>query len=124
LYLKAANQGLAVAQFNLGLMYEIGRGVPKDDAQALTWYRRAADQGDANAQFSLGAKYARGQGVARDDAEAHKWRLLAAARASVEDQKQYADTRDAVAKTLTPKQLADAQRRASEWTAAFETRTK
>jgi TPR repeat protein len=124
LYLKAANQGLAVAQFNLGLMHDHGQGVPKDDAQAVTWYRRAADQGDANAQFSLGAKYASGQGVPRDDTEAHKWRLLAAARASAEDQKQYADTRDAVAKTMTPKQLAGAQRRASEWTAAFEKRTK
>ena len=56
-------QGHAGAQFNLGYMYNTGRGVPQDDAEAVTWYRLAADQGDARAQFNLGVMYANGSGV-------------------------------------------------------------
>ena len=47
---------------------------------------------------------------------------LAASRASAEDQKEYADARDAVASVMTPQQIADAQQRATEWLAAFEQR--
>ena len=39
-YLKAAEQGYAPAQINLGSLYEQGRGVSKDQKQALDWYRR------------------------------------------------------------------------------------
>ena len=49
-----ADQGYASAQFNLGTMYTNGRGVPKDDVQAVKWYRLAADQGNAFAQAHLG----------------------------------------------------------------------
>jgi TPR repeat protein len=70
---RAADQGDAVAQHNLGLMYEEGRGVPQDDAEAVKWYRRAADQGNALAQDKLGVIYVQGRGVPQDDAEAVKW---------------------------------------------------
>ena len=43
---KAAEQGHADAQYNLGLMYDYGGGVPEDDAEAVRWYRKAAEQGD------------------------------------------------------------------------------
>ena len=43
--LKTAEQGNADAQFNLGLMYYAGKGVPKDDAKAEKWCRKAANQG-------------------------------------------------------------------------------
>ena len=39
---KAAEQGNASAQSNLGVMYAEGRGVPQDDAEAVKWYRRGA----------------------------------------------------------------------------------
>jgi TPR repeat protein len=50
---KAADQGLVAAQFNLGIMYENGQGVEKDDERAVEWYQRAADQGHVKAQFNL-----------------------------------------------------------------------
>ena len=53
-YHKAAAQGNAQAQFNLGSMYFEGEGVPKDPAQAVVWYRKAAEQGDSDAQHNLG----------------------------------------------------------------------
>ena len=119
---KAAEQEDAPAQYNLGVMYATGQGVPKDDTQAVAWYRKAADQGLAVAQHNLGLMYATGQGVPQDYVESHKWRNLAASRASAENQKQFAGGRDAVAKLITPAQLADAQQRAGAWLAAFQKR--
>ncbi|WP_439830288.1 tetratricopeptide repeat protein, partial [Aeromonas veronii] len=53
-YRKAAEQGHAKAQYNLGVMYGNGQGVPQDDAQAVVWFRKAAEQGLAEAQYELG----------------------------------------------------------------------
>lgn len=73
-----AEQGNAVAQFGLGLMYAHGLGVPQDHREAVKWYRLAADQGDAGAQFGLGWMYAEGLGVSQDNREAAKWYRRAA----------------------------------------------
>ena len=69
-YRKAAEQGLANAQYNLGIMYANGRGVAKDECTAVKWYRKAAEQGDADAQYNLGVTYHQGQGVPRNLSEA------------------------------------------------------
>ena len=47
--MAAAKQGAAYAQYNLGIMYAKGDGVPENDAEAVKWYRKAADQGHAKA---------------------------------------------------------------------------
>ena len=70
---KAAEQGHAKAQFNLGLCYDEGNGVTKDPVEAVKWYRKAAEQGDAKAQYNLGFCYYNGSGVAKDPYEAVKW---------------------------------------------------
>jgi len=121
-YRKAVEQGNADAQNDLGVSYANGQGVPEDYAQAVTWYRKAAEQGYADAQYNLGQLYGAGRGVPQDYVEAHKWRNLAASRASAENQKQYAETRDAVASLMTPTQIEAAQKLAREWLAAFEKR--
>jgi len=59
-----AEEGGAEDQFNLGLMYAEGRGVPEDDAEAARWLRLAAEQGNALAQYNLGFIYDSGRGVA------------------------------------------------------------
>ncbi len=46
---KAAEQGHAEAQYNLGGFYVFGDGVKQDYAEAVKWYRKAAAQGDAQA---------------------------------------------------------------------------
>ena len=63
---------------NLAFMYDNGRGVPQDYAEALKWSRLAADQGFAAAQYNLAFAYANGQGVPQDYTEAAKWSRLAA----------------------------------------------
>jgi len=80
LFLPLAKNGNAAAQYNLGVMYGEGQGVPQDDQQALYWYRQTADQGDADAQLSLGLMYAKGQGVAQDYQQAVFWYRKAAER--------------------------------------------
>ena len=60
---RAADQGHAQAQFNLGLMYDEGEGVAKDGQEAVVWYRRAADQGLAQAQYNLELMYYQDEGV-------------------------------------------------------------
>ena len=77
-YRRAAEQGHASAQFNLGLMYKNGEGVPQDYAKAAKWYRQAAEQGKADAQNNLGLMYHNGEGVPQDYAEAAKWYVRAA----------------------------------------------
>ena len=72
-YRKAAEQGDAGAQYNLGSCYAMGEGVVKDEAEAVKWLRKAAEQGHSDAQDNLGFRYAYGQGVVKDWAEAVKW---------------------------------------------------
>ena len=73
-----ADQGQAQAQYNLGVIYDKGLGVPQDYAEAVKWYRLAAEQSYTLAQHNLGNMYRDGQGVPQDYAEAVKWYRLAA----------------------------------------------
>ena len=73
-----AKQGDAKAQFNLGVVYERGQGVPQDYAEAVKWYRKAAEQGHDYAQNNLGTMYKFGLGVPQDYAKAVKWYRKAA----------------------------------------------
>ncbi len=99
---KAAEQGNAQAQFELGEMYGAGKGiavdmaltralpwikrrplnadkgVAVDKAEAVKWWRRAAEQGHAMSQFFFGAMYGKGEGVTQDWALAVKWYRKAA----------------------------------------------
>ena len=50
---KAAEQGHAEAQYNLGVMYVNGDHVVQDDVEAVKWFNKAAEQGYAEAQSAL-----------------------------------------------------------------------
>ncbi len=52
-YRQAAEQGSALGQWNLAVLYERGEGVTQDFGDALKWYRRAAAQGGARDQNDL-----------------------------------------------------------------------
>lgn len=58
-YEKAADQGIAEAQYRLGEMYKEGMGVISNNVSAQYWYKAAAEQGHAEAQYMLGEEYAR-----------------------------------------------------------------
>jgi TPR repeat protein len=79
-----AEQGEAIAQFNLGYIYEKGYGITQDYTEALKWYRKSAEQGDASAQFSLGYMYEKGRGVPASHKKAIEWYRKAAAQGDEE----------------------------------------
>jgi hypothetical protein len=77
-YRKAAEQGHAEAQCNLGVSYSTGEGAERDLVEAVTWYRKAAKQGLAEAEYSLGWCYDTGAGAKQDLVEAVAWYRKAA----------------------------------------------
>ena len=119
-YRRAAEQGVARAQYNLGGMYREGRGVPQDAAGAVAWYRRAAEQGHVHAQYNLGGMYAEGRAVPPDAVEAHMWLTIAASRSTGAEREQIVTARAAVAVRMTPTDLREAEGRAQAWHAAHQ----
>jgi TPR repeat protein len=73
-----AEQGHALAQFSLGVMYNNGQGVTKGYKTAVKYFTLAAEQGHAGAQSNLGVMYEKGQGVTQDYKTAVKYYTLAA----------------------------------------------
>ena len=87
-------------------------------AEAFHACRNAAELGDAAAQYSLGLKYFYGEEVQQNDIQAHLWWNLAAnagAEWDKEMKEQAYDLRFCLEQEMTPEQIAEAQRLASEW---------
>jgi TPR repeat protein len=108
---KAAKRGHVGAQVNLGTLYLQGAGAPQSAQMALFWFSRAAEQRDSLAFAKLGWMYAQGQEVLQDFIQAKMWYNLAAANGY----KPAAELRDALAKQMTPAQIAEAKKLAREW---------
>lgn len=116
-YTKAADAGFVVAQFNLGQLHEKGRGVPQDNQEAAYWFTKAADAGLAEAQVNLAAMYFSGKGVPQDYVLAHMWANLAASQGDKESIRK----RAAIAASMTPNQLAEAQKLVCQWKPTSDT---
>ena len=72
-YEKSAQQGNAEAQFILGSMYYVGKGVSKNSKKTFFWHEKSAQQGNAEAQGMLGGMYYLGLGVPKDSKKAVYW---------------------------------------------------
>jgi len=103
--LKLSEKGDAVAQYNLGVIYATGEGVPENDALAVKWYRKAADQGDADAQYNLGVMHANGYGLPENNIRAYLWWSMA----KTQGHKNAAHNIDVLKPKMTPQQIADGQ---------------
>jgi localization factor PodJL len=75
---SAAVAGNPAAEYEIGVRFIEGRGVPQSFEAAAHWLARAADHGLAPAQYRLGSLYEKGQGVKKDLTEAHRLYLTAA----------------------------------------------
>jgi TPR repeat protein len=100
-----AKQRYALAQYNLGVMYDNGLGVIQDYAEAVDWYRKAAEQGNALAQTNLGFMYENGSGVLQDAVVAHMWYNIGGANGI----ERGLDNRDLIEEQMTREQIAEAQ---------------
>jgi hypothetical protein len=79
LFEQAASKGNRFAMNNLGVLYEIGRGVGADAAAAKLWYEKASDLGNEVAMGNLASLYERGVGAPKDEVLARHWYEKAAA---------------------------------------------
>lgn len=86
-YRRDANDGLADAQYKLGVMYAEGNGIRRDSCQAEAWLKKAAEQNDADAQYYLGKMYSRRSSMG-SQTEASKWFERAANNGSSDAQLQ------------------------------------
>jgi hypothetical protein len=100
-----AASGDPYAQFTIGVMYDDGRGVPKNLKLAHHWYLRAARGGLADAQFMAGMFYAVGRGRPQDVERAYIWLDLAAAGGYPDAER----ARDQEMGEMTPAELHRAQ---------------
>jgi TPR repeat protein len=118
-YRKAADAGYPPAEYAMGLMTAVGRGVVRDEKAANDWFRRAAEHGFAEAQVTLAGNLLTGTGTPDgkpDKIEALKWLLLGAERMPDPLSKQVAvATRETLAKELRAEDQAEATRRAEAW---------
>jgi hypothetical protein len=114
-YRKAAEQGSAIGQSNLGFMYKNGAGgVMQDHTAAAQLFESAARQGEPYGQRNLGLALRDGLGVKPDVVGAYAWLNLAASHASA-PHPDAAEERDQLAQDMTKDQLAEGQRLAREW---------
>lgn len=112
LFRKAAESGLADAQFELGNLYGFGvDGVlPQDKKQEVYWLRKAATQGQPYALGNLGFMYSKGQGVPRDLPIAYA--LLSIAKTG--GYRTFGYVRE-LASTMSPQQIEEGKKLAREW---------
>ena len=108
---KAAEQNNAVAQYNLGICYIKGDGVPTDEIEAVKWIRKAAEQNNAMAQNILGLCYAIGSGIAKEYVEAYKWMLLS----GMQGNKYTNEYVILIINMMSEEQILEGKQRASDW---------
>jgi uncharacterized protein len=108
-----ARDGNAIAQFNLGFLFDEGLGVPQNHMRAFNWYLKAANQGLIQAQYVVSYYYRRGRGMQQNTVEALMWIDLAASgglpHADIELQEQEDQ--------MTRAAIAEGQRQAARWLA-------
>ncbi len=104
-WLPLAEAGDAEAQFNLGILYDLGQGVALSKLRSATWYRRSAEQGFAAAQYNLAVMFANGEGVPQNNVLAYALFDLAAA-----DDPEAAEQRDSMARSLAAEEIDRAVR--------------
>jgi hypothetical protein len=111
----AAAQGLTGAQNLLGLAYERGEGVKKNEKLAAKWYEAAADHGYTPAESSLAKLYERGAGVDQDFKESYFWYAVALRDPKNPGAKQDAEGLKRVAAKLSAADVGDAAQIAKDW---------
>jgi hypothetical protein len=108
---QLAERGDADAQWQIGVRYHNGEGVPQDDVQAVQWYLRAAEQGNVAAQSALGSYYWAGTGAPRDLSKAYMWSEIALAGGDENSKSKL----EGLASQMTQSQVSAARQQAEEW---------
>ncbi len=107
-YTRAAERGLATAEYNLGYLYQTGSGggIPANALAAVHWYELAAAQDHADACNNLAMMYTDGSLGARDLPRARAWLKRARTVASPESAAVLAGNLEALERDMSSDQLA------------------
>ena len=111
---RAATNGNADAQYNLGVLYLKGLGVGQNDELAAQWFQKSAAQGHVEAEKELGRLYQSGKGVKQDYTVAYKWLKLA----QLQGDEEAKNGLKACSAAMTPKQIAAAEKQVQEFKTA------
>ena len=117
---RAADQGDADAEWQMGVRYHNGEDVPRDDVQAIQWFLRAAGRGHVPAQATLGAYYWAGRGVPQDLSKAYFWSALALAQGDENSKSRL----EGLASQMTQAQVSAARQQAEVWLRSHNQRAK
>jgi len=117
---KLADRGDADAQWQMGVLYHNGEGVPRDDEQAMQWFLRAAEQGHVIAQATLGAYYWAGRGVPQDLSKAYLWSYIALAQGDENSKSRL----EGLASQMTRAEVSAAREQAEAWLRSHNLRAK
>jgi TPR repeat protein len=93
------------------MLYEDGRGVPRDEREAMKWYQQAAEQEDGNSYLNLARLSAR----AGDYGTAYYWALLAQRSSWLITDPPSQKCLDLLRSHLAPDQVAGVERRVNDW---------
>ena len=80
---KAAAQGHAGAEYNLGVLYLEGKGVAKNAVEAAKRIGKAAQAGHVDAMLDYGVLVIRGEGVQQNDKIGAQWLIVSARRGNI-----------------------------------------
>lgn len=84
--IEMAEKGNKNAQYDVGVIYLYGRGVPKDENKAFEWFNKAAASGYSVAEYAVGRMYYYGQGIAQSGKLAQEWFQKAAEKGNADAQ--------------------------------------
>ena len=116
-----AGRGSADAQYNLGVMYDEGHGVPASKSAAAEWYLKAADQGMGQAMGNLAVLYVERSESPDSLVQAFKWTSLAINHDPEAQRGDAVKNRDFLASHMTRPEIDQALALARAWDAAHPT---
>jgi TPR repeat protein len=99
------------AQCNLAVIYAQGKGVTKNNAEAIKWFRKSSDQGYAQAQYGLGIMYFQGLGVPKNLVQAYMWWYLSGSQGNLDAEQ----AMNSIKGKMTPAQISEATKLAGTW---------
>lgn len=112
---RLANQGSAIGETMLGIMYSEGNGVAQSPTNAAAYFYRAASRGYGPAEIALSDAYLVGRGVPANDSEAYFWALAATQGGDRSAERQGRARLEHLRKYLDARKRAKIERRFEEW---------
>ncbi len=121
---KLAQNGDALVQATVAVLYHTGQGVARNYEKAFYWYKKSAEKGNAQSQANLGVMYAKGTGTKRDMIKSYAWYSVAAAANKDKKVGNELWGLEAIASQLSKKDMEHAKKLARQYTQKYVAKKK